>query len=224
MSHFNYSLLKPGKFIDQLAYKKRKLMYQIFMEALSPVKTDTILDAGVTADCEALSSNFLEQLYPFKENILALSNQDAHFLEQKYPGLQFKNGDVRALPFASQSLDYVFSSAVIEHVGLEHQQLAMIEECYRVARKGVFITTPNRWHPIEAHTILPLIHWLPKSWHRRLLKQLGFEFYADPDNLNLLDQKLLVHFCKKLNIRNYKIIKMKTFGFTSNLMLIIERS
>ena len=27
--------------------------------------------------------------------------------------------------------------------------------------RRVFLTTPNRWFPIEVHTRLPLVHWLP---------------------------------------------------------------
>jgi hypothetical protein len=30
----------------------------------------------------------------------------------------------------------------------------------RVARRA-FVTTPNRWFPLEVHTRLPLVHWLP---------------------------------------------------------------
>ena len=37
----------------------------------------------------------------------------------------------------------------------------LIAECSRVAKRMVFLTTPNRWFPIEVHTALPLIHWLP---------------------------------------------------------------
>ena len=27
----------------------------------------------------------------------------------------------------------------------------------------MFLTTPNRWFPIEVHTRLPLVHWLPNA-------------------------------------------------------------
>ena len=27
----------------------------------------------------------------------------------------------------------------------------------------MFVTTPNRWFPIEVHTRLPLVHWLPET-------------------------------------------------------------
>jgi hypothetical protein len=37
-----------------------------------------------------------------------------------------------------------------------------VAEALRVSRR-VFITTPNRWFPIEVHTKLPLVHWLPDA-------------------------------------------------------------
>lgn len=224
MSTNNYSLQKPGSFIDRLASKKRQIMYNLFIKNFSPHTDDKILDVGVTADRTALSSNFFEKYYPYKQNIIALSNQEAYFLETKYPGLTYKQGDARSLPFSDECIDYVFSSAVMEHVGSQDQQLKMLSECYRVARKGVFITTPNRWHPIEAHTFLPLIHWLPKPLHRKILKWLGLDFYAQVDNLNLLDRATLIHFCKILNADDYSIMRIRTLGWTSNLILLIRKN
>ena len=73
--------------------------------------------------------------------------------------------------------DVVHSNAVIEHVGGRERQLAFVREALRVGRR-VFLTTPNRWFPVEVHTRLPLVHWLPddlagraydlagKSWAR----------------------------------------------------------
>lgn len=222
MSTLNYSV--PGKLIDKIAIRKRLEMYQLFMDKLQPGIHDKILDVGVTTDQDAQASNYFEKCYPHKENIIALSNQDANFLAQLYPGLNYQFGDARALPFPANYIDYVISSAVIEHVGsLTHQQ-QMLSECFRVARKGIFITTPNRWHPIDAHTLLPLIHWLPKKLHRQLLKLCGLEFYAKEENLNLLDKHSLVGFCHTIGITKFEIFGLKTLGFTSNLILIAYKA
>ena len=86
----------------------------------------------------------------------------ARFLEQMYPGVRFLIADALNLPFSDGSFDYVHSSAVLEHVGSAANQKRMVAECLRVARKGVCLTTPNRWFPVEFHTQLPLVHWLPK--------------------------------------------------------------
>ena len=37
-----------------------------------------------------------------------------------------------------------------------------MREAVRVGRR-VFLTTPNRWFPVEVHTRLPLVHWLPSA-------------------------------------------------------------
>ena len=189
MSTQNYSTQKSGSWIDKLALKKRLQMFDLFLQQFPESACQSILDAGATADQADLSSNFLEKYYPQKQKIIALSNQDADFLEDIYRGLTFKKGDILALPFADDSIDVVFSAAVIEHIGAFAQQKIMLAECLRVAKKGIFITTPNRWHPIEVHTLLPFLHWLPKRIHRKLLKRIGLSFYASEENLNLLEKK-----------------------------------
>ena len=61
------------------------------------------------------------------------------------------------------ALDVVFSNAVIEHVGGREEQRRFVAEALRVGRRA-FVTTPNRWFPIEVHTRLPLVHWLPEAF------------------------------------------------------------
>jgi ubiquinone/menaquinone biosynthesis C-methylase UbiE len=108
-----------------------------------------------------------------------------------YPGVRFQFADALNLPFDANSFDYVQSSAVLEHVGGYANQQRMVAECLRVARKGVCLTTPNRWFPIEVHTQLPFVHWLPKSWFRRLLEWFGHHELALEANLNLMTESEL---------------------------------
>ena len=93
----------------------------------------------------------------------------------------------------------------------------------RISKKYVFIQTPNRFFPIDFHTFLPFIHWLPKSIHRKILKGVGLSFYSYEKNLNLLSKKDLINFCKNLDLKNFEIIKYKLFLITSNLILIIKK-
>jgi hypothetical protein len=77
-------------------------------------------------------------------------------------------GDGSRLPFADDSVDYVFSNAVIEHVGDAEDQQRFLDESRRVARVAVFHTTPHRWSPVETHTKTLFLHWLPRRHHPRL--------------------------------------------------------
>ena len=57
--------------------------------------------------------------------------------------------------------------------------------------KRFFITTPNRWYPVELHTYVPFLHWLPQHHHQKALKRLGKDAWATTENLNLLDAREL---------------------------------
>jgi hypothetical protein len=51
----------------------------------------------------------------------------------------------------------------------------------------VVFTTPNKRFPVELHTFLPLLHWLPDPAYRKALRRLGQSHFAEVENLNLLD-------------------------------------
>ena len=183
----------------------------------------TVLDVGVTADRKCGFTNFFEAMFPHPDRITAFSDQDASWMCGEWPGLKFVRGDARKMPFPDNSFDFVFSSAVIEHVGSRDCQLAFLRECFRVARKWVFVTTPNRWFPVEMHTTLPLLHWLPMRWHRKIIRSLGFEALSREENLNLLDEKSLRRLLAQIDGEHFEIRKMHFFGFASNLLLVAKK-
>lgn len=79
-------------------------------------------------------------------------------------------GDGCMLPFPSQAFDWVFSNAVIEHVGGPEKQQAFANEIRRVARIGYFVCTPNKYFPIEPHTYLPLYQFLSVGLQRKVVR------------------------------------------------------
>ena len=90
----------------------------------------------------------------------------------------------------------------------------------RLSKKYFIIITPNRFHPLEFHTKIPLIHWFPKKLHRSILSLIGQKFLASEENLNLLSRSDLVSFMEKLNFKTYEIKKINFLFFISNYILI----
>ena len=89
----------------------------------------------------------------------------------------------RALPFDDGAFDIVFSNAVVEHVGGRDNQRKLVSEALRVGRR-VFLTTPNRRFPLEVHTRLPFVHWLPDAIAHRVYDALGKGFAKEIDLLS----------------------------------------
>lgn len=73
--------------------------------------------------------------------------------------------DGRQLPFRADAFDLVVSNAVVEHVGTEPDQISFVSEHHRTGRAFV-MTTPNLLFPVESHTQVPFLHWIP-AWRAR---------------------------------------------------------
>jgi SAM-dependent methyltransferase len=153
------------RLVDQVSLRSRRRKLQLFLDELHPTADTSVLDVGADElafgegdGCGTL--NFFEEMYPWPERITALGLHDGTGFRARYPGIRYVQGDACALPFEDGEFDIVFSNAVIEHVGDRARQRLLVSEALRVGRR-VFITTPNRRFPIEVHTRLPLVHWLP---------------------------------------------------------------
>jgi SAM-dependent methyltransferase len=168
----------------------RKKFYGAFMDEMAPDPGMSILDVGVTPDQSAADSNFFEKWYPHPERITATSIEDASHLAALHPGLTFVQTSGDGLPFEDDQFDIAFSTAVIEHVGDRAQQRRFLAELLRVSKR-FFITTPNRWYPVELHTYVPFVHWLPQDRHQKVLRRLGKDQWSTTENLNLLDERAL---------------------------------
>ncbi len=169
-----------------VARNSRAEKYRTFLAELRPDKWTTILDVGVTGDDEHFS-NYLERLYPNVEHIVALSIDNISGVRSAFPGIQCVQGDGRRLPFPDATFDIVFSNAVIEHVGSDRDQRVFVQEALRVGR-AIFITTPHRHFPLDAHTMLPLLHWLPAAVRDAFYRRLGRNAWTR-NNLRLLTRR-----------------------------------
>ena len=99
-----------------------------------------------------------------KQVVLLNTSDDGFAVNSDYT---VKIADARELPYEDNSFDLVFSNSVIEHVGTYSQMAQFAKECDRVG-KQLYIQTPNRWFPLEAHFGAAFIHWLPRSLYKKL--------------------------------------------------------
>ena len=155
--------------VDAISLRSRRRKRELLLEELLPSATTTVLDVGVDevslgdlgGERGCSTHNYFEERYPWPDRLTALGLHDGKRFRERYPRIRYVQGDACALPFEDSAFDIVHSNAVIEHVGGRNRQEAFVREAVRVGRR-VFLTTPNRWFPIELHTRLPLVHWLPE--------------------------------------------------------------
>ena len=169
----------------------RRRVYDLFIEKMRPAANYRILDIGAT-DETGIESNMLEQLYPHRENITCLSLTDGQAILAAYPGVKHVRITLgEPLPFGRNEFDIVHCNAVLEHVGSRARQKQFIAEMCRVAPHR-FLAVPNRRFPVEHHTSLPLIHYLPATSFRKLLRGTRYDVWSHEENLNYISAAEIV--------------------------------
>ncbi|HZN21041.1 MAG TPA: methyltransferase domain-containing protein [Gaiellaceae bacterium] len=173
---------------DAISLRSRQRKLRLFLDEMQPTSETTVLDVGADelafgegGGCGTL--NFFEELYPWPDRITALGLHDGAGFRERYPAVRYVQGDACALPFGDGEFEVVFSNAVIEHVGGRERQRRLVLEALRVGRR-VFLTTPNRRFPVEVHTRLPFVHWLPDAVAHRAYDLVGKGFAKELDLLS----------------------------------------
>ncbi len=161
----------------EASLRSRRHKLRLLLERLRPDAGTSVVDVGVTdaafGDSAGHGSdNFFEAHYPWPAQITAVGLSELPRFRAAFPSVRLVVADGRRLPFADGEFDIAVSNAVVEHVGGADDQRAFVHELCRVARQ-VFVSTPNRWFPIEVHTLLPLVHWLPRARARAAFRALG---------------------------------------------------
>jgi len=208
-----------SKFVDKIIVNKRIEIVKIINNQIKKFKIFDVLDIGTTIDRENESSNFIVKNLENIDYFKSISDQEISSVFFKKKLKKSITEDFSPDEIEEFSSDLVISNATIEHVGNYLQQKKMISNMINLSKKLFIITTPNRFHPIDFHTKIPFIHWLPKSIHRKILHILRMSFYADEKNLNLLGKSEIENLLNFKNI-TYEILNIKLLFFKSNFIII----
>lgn len=218
-------------------YNKRLVIFNNYFQNILKVKREEIfneinrkvklnnklqkLDVGTSPFLNEVENTFIHKLNG--ENITSISDQDCRILKKKFKKLKIIKKDARQISSNFKKFDIVHSNATIEHVGNFKNQKIFLKKLHRITKKTLIVTTPNRFHPLEFHTKVLILHWLPSRIFRLLLKIFGDNFYSKEKNLNLLSEENLIKLCRDCKFKTYEILKIKFLGFTSNLILIVRK-
>ncbi len=210
--------------LDFILVKKRNSIAKFLNNNLKSYKLYNCLDVGTSDDSKFKSSNYITKKLKNIKIFNSLSNQN---IKSKFFIKKFKKSITEKLTTKDLKImkaDLVISNATIEHVGNEKNQLKMLQNIVKLTNQICIIITPNRFYPVDFHTKLPLLHFLPKKFHRKILKLIGFNFYSDEKNLNLLSKRDINKLIDKLNNSfQFKIYNSRFFFLTSNYIIIGKR-
>ena len=206
--------------MNRIILKKRKEMVDIINKYYEDDDLNDALDIGTTNDMKYRYSNYLiknlKNIKVFKSISDQKINSTFFFTKSLNKSILEKFSYEEINQYSS---DLVLSNATIEHVGSSTNQLQMISNIIKLTKKNFVLITPNRYHPIDFHTQIPLIHWLPKKIHRKILSLIGLKFYSKEENLNLLSTTDLINLLSNFDTIKYEVRYLNFLGFKSNCII-----
>lgn len=174
--------------IRRYAYAKRDEWHtrraELFLETVRPAPGATVLDLG------GQDGEFMARVRERADVDVTIADIGETALakarDRGFRTVSLVEGE--RLPFDDAQFDVVFCNSVIEHVTLPKEaciserfanrewvarsmknQEAFAREIRRVGR-GYFVQTPHRAFPVEAHTWLPFVGWLPHDATVRVVR------------------------------------------------------
>ncbi len=149
-------------------HKAAKIM--AVLRTVKDIRTADVLDVG--AGSGVIASHIAGKCKSF----VSVDISDRRIIKKGY---KFMKVSGAGLPFKNSSFDIVISNQVIEHTPAQQKH---VNEIYRVLKEGgvCYLATPNRWWPVEVHSKLPCIGWLPRRVAGKMLKRLRKEWDVYP--------------------------------------------
>jgi len=196
----------------------RKKRMANFLKSIDPQSTEKILDIGGTV--------FNWKLIGYKNAVVLLNLSVPKNANEEQPSnFSFVIGDGTALQYGDKEYDICFSNSVIEHVGTSEEQKMFAQEICRVGKR-IWLQTPAKSFFLEPHYITPFIHWLPKHYQKKLLRNFSIwglisrptQQYID----NFVDQTKLLTFKEVRDLFPDCTIKKEKFLFMTKAYLVVK--
>ncbi|MEK6910988.1 MAG: hypothetical protein AABW82_04410 [Nanoarchaeota archaeon] len=111
--------------------------------------------------------------------------------EENLSDPRFKNeiGDATNITgYNKYKANFVFSNSLIEHLSTFENQKRMAQQVISL-KLPYYIQTPNKYFPIEPHTLIPFFQFMPMTLRLFLAKNLNFYFYNKEKNTLIIEER-----------------------------------
>jgi hypothetical protein len=202
-----------GSLYDHVFIRFRRQRMNRFFALFAPSPEARVLDIGGTPQTWSSESG---PHAAFPVTLINIRRDD----QSEGGRFHSMEGEATALPFADDTFDIAFSNSVIEHVGTWEKQQAFAREARRVARK-LWIQTPARSFPIEAHLLAPYIQYLPKKLQHRIVRWTPRGLLQPGVVHEIVDEVRLLTFREVQHLfPDCHILKERAFGLTKSYIAV----
>lgn len=220
-----------GNLLSLFRIQSRKRRAKLFQENFVLTPDTRILDLGGWNGMHIHAVLENTPVLPANIYVADINEQAVKQAAELYGYIPILIPEAGALPFSDKFFDIVFCSSVIEHVtvpknavweyvsgrdfreeALRHQ-IEFAAEIKRVG-KGYFVQAPYRWFPVETHTALPFVGFLPRRLLVPLLR-ITNKFWikkANPDFYLPTVRDMKYYFPEAIILKEYAL------GFTKSLI------
>ncbi len=226
-----------------MKYNKNKLaMYFSFIARNNIIKTlnnlilfkkknniINILDFGVSDSKNQDSNPFVTYfLQKKRRNIFGCGIDDAKNVNKNYKNLKYKKIKPGSkLPYKTNFFSLSISHAVFEHIGSKNKKIFYLSELIRISEK-VFISIPNRYFPIEHHSNIPMLGYLPSNLIYKLLNFFNYNLFKNEKTLTFNSKRDFYNIASQLR-KKYNInfclgyTGLKLGIFSSHFYIFIKK-
>lgn len=188
-----------------------------------------ILDFGVSDSINQDSNPFVKFFLKKKrDNIYGCGVDNPENVMKNYKELKYKRiKPYTKLPYKKNFFSLSISHAVFEHIGNETKKKFYLSELIRIS-DNVFISIPNRYFPIEHHSNIPMLGYLPSKLIYKILSFFNYNLFKNEKNLTFNSKskffKIATKLKKKYNIDFHLGYTGLKFGiFSSHFYIFIKK-